>query len=100
MSDLPTTERLAKDLEACRKAVHRDNHPFLDTMILSARAGYYDDFKTPLDFPLRQLVADAQKIGLTDIAQWAIDGRYDATQEEAKAWWNNEGKDALPELNY
>ena len=99
MSDLPTTERLAQDLEACRNDVHPDNHPFLDTMILSARAGYYDDFKTPLDFPIRQLVADARKIGLTSIAQGAIDGRYDATQEEA-AWWNNEGKDALSELNY
>lgn len=91
MSDLPTTERLAQDLEACRESVPEDNRPFLETMILSARSGYYDDFKTPLDFPLRQLVADAQKIGLGGIVQGAVDGRYDASDEEAQAWWSASG---------
>ena len=99
-SNLPTTERLAQDLEAWRVDVHPDNQPFLDTMILSARGGYYDDFKTPLDFPIRQLAVDALKIGLTHIAQGAIEGRYDSMPEEGQAWWDKEGKDALADLDY
>lgn len=55
-------------------------------MVTQARQGYYDDFRSPLAFPISQLVADAAKYGLTDIAERAKRGEFDATKAEADAW--------------
>lgn len=80
MSDevrIPTSERLAQILELAQAP---------QRMIDRARQGVYDDFKSELDMPLRELVRDAQAAGLHDIANRAKAGEFDAQQWEAKAW--------------
>lgn len=74
---IPTTERLARELE-------RLNAP--GEMIDKARAGYYDDFKSPLAMPETQLMIDAQAAGLHSIVNDVRNGVFDATKEESDAW--------------
>ena len=83
---LPTTERLAQALEA-------KNDPNLAEMIVRARAGYYDDFKSPLTTPILTLVNDLIALGHRDLAARAKDGEFDATTEEGVAWWETEGRE-------
>lgn len=73
----PTTERLARALEAVDAPAE---------MITRARAGYYDDYKSPLAMPETQLLADARAAGLETIAQGVLNGEWDATKEESDAW--------------
>jgi hypothetical protein len=82
-----TTERLAKALESA-------NAP--KAMITAARAGCYDDFKSESATPIMDLVRDLRQAGLTHLAQRAMDGEFDATQEESEAWAN--GPDGLASL--
>jgi len=90
MTDIPTTERLAL-------ALIKAGAPPL--MIERARAGQYDDYKSPLAMPLTQLVMDARAAGLEDIAQRTIAGEFDATKEEADAWAASpDGQAAFNEL--
>lgn len=83
----PTTERLAKALEAANAPTE---------MVERARAGYYDDFKSELVLPCMQLVADLGEAGLQELQQRAINGEFDSTPDESKAWFEAEGKDHLP----
>jgi hypothetical protein len=73
----PTTERLARALTEAGAPAE---------MIERARAGYYDDFKSPLAMPEMQLRADALELGLTDIAEGVVNGEWDATKEESDEW--------------
>lgn len=72
-----TTERLAAALQAAGVA---------PAMVARARAGYYDDYKSPLAFPCMQLVADLEQAGQRDLAARARHGEWDGTKEEAEAW--------------
>jgi hypothetical protein len=86
----PTTEKLARALEEAGAPL---------AMIEKARIGYYDDFKSPLAMPETQLLTDARKHGLDDIAQGVLEGRWDATSEEADAWAKSaEGQAAFREV--
>lgn len=86
----PTTERLARDLDEAGAPVE---------MVEAARAGLYDDFKNPLATPCIQLVVDLRKAGLTDLADRAADGEWDATPEESKAWAESpEGQEVMAAL--
>jgi hypothetical protein len=83
---MSTKEKLAKALEAASAPAE---------MIAKARAGYYDDWDSDLDAPIMTLVEDATKAGLQDIAQRAMSGEFDGTEEEMNAWFEREGKDLL-----
>jgi hypothetical protein len=73
----PTTERLARALiEAHAPAA----------MVDRARVGYYDDFKSDLDFPIIQLVIEATDAGLVGIANRARDGEFDSEKWESDEW--------------
>jgi hypothetical protein len=86
----PTTERLALALEAAGAPAE---------MIQRARAGYYDDFKSPLAMPETQLLADARAAGLETIAQGVLAGEWDATKEESDEWARSpEGQATFNEL--
>ena len=74
---VPTTEKLAEALIEVRAP---------GSMIQRAKEGYYDDFKSPLVFPIRELVMDAQKHNLTRIAERAEEGGFDAQDWEARLW--------------
>lgn len=87
---IPTSEKLAQALEAA-------NAP--REMIEKARAKYYDDYLSPLTDNMRQLVADARKHGLKDIADRAIDGDFDGTREESDAWAKSpEGRETFAQF--
>ena len=79
---IPTTERLAQALE---------NAAAPEEMVRAARAGRYDDFKSESATPIFDLVRDLQRIGAKDLAQRAIAGEFDASKEEADAWYAAEG---------
>jgi hypothetical protein len=83
---IPTTEKLAI-------AMTEAGCP--ESMIARARAGHYDDFKSSLVMPIRQLIVDLQALGKADLARRAIDGEFDATPEESEAWWKSEGEALL-----
>jgi hypothetical protein len=48
-----------------------------EEMVNRAAVGYYDDFASPLEFPITQLVRDAQAAGLEGIARQAMEGEFD-----------------------
>lgn len=55
-------------------------------LVTQARSGYYHDYRSPLAFPIMQLVHDLQAVGLYELAERAKRGDFDATREEADAW--------------
>lgn len=76
MVKLPTSERLAQVLHA----------EGLLEMESKARAGYYDDYMSPLATPIVQLVKDLSAVNREDLAKRAMNGEWDGTREEAEAW--------------
>ena len=74
---IPTTERLA--LVLTQAGAPR-------WMIDNARAGYYDDYKTTIATPIVRLCQDCTDAGLTDLADRARNGEFDATRYEAEEW--------------
>lgn len=87
---MKTTERLAAALQEAGAP---------DRMIKSALAGVYDDFLSDLIFPIKALVKDCLDLGLTDIANRATDGEFDATKEESDAWAASpEGQSVINEI--
>jgi hypothetical protein len=75
-------------------------------MVKRASEGYYDDYESPLPFPLRQLVVDltvaAQYSTNTKLSNDLIDftqrvkrGDFDGTTDEANAYREREGRDIL-----
>lgn len=89
---LPTSERLARALEA---EYQKTPKPRLLQLARLAREGRYDDFKSPLPFPLVSLVGELQRLGLDDLAGRVKGGEFDATAEESQAWFEVEGKAML-----
>ena len=83
---MSTKERLAQTLEANGAS---------EEMIKNARLGMYDDFISPLPNPIMHLVSDLREEGLHDLAQRAMNGEFDASKEEAEAWFQKEGKDVF-----
>jgi hypothetical protein len=83
-----TKERLAKVLEENRCP---------PDMVNAARAGYYDDFESPLAMPCVQLVLDLQTLKKFALAKRAREGEFDGTKEEADAWMAKEGAALLME---
>lgn len=71
----------------------------LHGMAAKAREGYYHDFLSPLDTPCMQLVNDLAAVGTAAamaIRARAIDGEFDASAEESKAWADSpEGREAF-----
>lgn len=76
---LPTSDRLAKVLE---------EHGLLD-MAAKARAGYYDDYRSPLATPIVQLVKDLSAVNRKDLAERAMAGEWDGTRDEGEAWFRS-----------
>jgi hypothetical protein len=89
---IPTTERLAQALEML-------NVLCLKGMIVKARAGHYDDYKSELATPLVQLVRDLRAADQEDMAQRVIDGEFDGTRQEAAEWFKREGYKFLEGLD-
>jgi hypothetical protein len=98
-----TTAKLARALTAI-PGVPRE-------MIQKAIDGYYHDFLSPLTFPEMQLVADLRRLAslpstprnsrplLRELAQAVINGEYDASVEESKAWAESpEGRETFQQL--
>ena len=52
-------------------------------MVHNAESGYYDDYESPIAFPITRLVADCQEFDLNDIAEEAKCGEFDGTLKES-----------------
>ncbi len=61
----------------------------------AARAGRYDDYEGTTATPIIDLVNDLKQTGAHDLAKRAIAGEWDATKEEAEAWYQREGKNLI-----
>ena len=85
MSKLCTKERLAQVLHA----------EGLFDMEKAARAARYDDYESESATPIVDLVRDLRSAGKDDLAKRAMDGEFDASKEEAEAWYQREGKNLL-----
>lgn len=58
-----------------------------------------DDYKSPLATPCIQLLADLRAEGLNQLAEWHMDGVFDATRAESDAWAKSpEGQAVFREL--
>jgi hypothetical protein len=62
------------------------------TLLDRAQRGAYSEYFGEFDAPINQLVADLRAAGAEDLAQRAIDGKFDADAEESKRW--GEGDEA------
>lgn len=90
MNTIPTTEKLALALTQARAP---------QWMIDKSRAGYYDDFKSPIATPIVQLYHDCLAAGLGDLAMRARNGDFDSTDEEADEWAKSpEGQETFRKL--
>lgn len=67
-------------------------------MIERAKSGYYSDFDSDLEMPCVQLVLDCQKLDLSDIADRAKNGEFDATKQESDEWFEKEGKELFEQM--
>lgn len=79
----------------------------LDAMADQAATGYYHDFLSPLDLPEMQLMHDlaqaarssANPDAILALRQRAINGDFDASNEESDEWAASEdGQDAFRSL--
>lgn len=66
-----------------------------EAMVNKALAGAYDDYESESATPINELIRDASKHGLSTIVGRAMNGDFDATREEARAWFNKEGKNLI-----
>lgn len=82
---MSTKERLAQVLHA----------EGLFEMEKAARAGRYDDFESESATPIADLMRDLSAAGNHKLANRAMNGEFDATKEEADAWYQREGKDLI-----
>ena len=64
-------------------------------MVARALIGAYDDYESDSPTPINDLVRELLQAGLDSIAKRAMSGEFDATKEEADAWFKREGKDLL-----
>ena len=83
---MSTKNRLAQALREARAP---------SQMIDRALLGEYDDFESNSATPIMRLVRDCQVNGLNDLAKRAMDGEFDATKEEAEAWFKREGRNLI-----
>jgi hypothetical protein len=88
-NQISTSERLARALE-----VLGDSQ--LTGLVEKARAGFYDEFKSPLPYPQMTLISELSKLGQFGMIKRVADGEFEATMEEAQAWADSpEGQAAL-----
>lgn len=78
-----TTEKLARALE-------KTDDIRVKPLVWRARRGYYHDFLSPLPTPELQLVQDLRDLGMEELAQRVIDGEFDASHAESRAWSDSE----------
>lgn len=86
---MDTKERLAQELEKEYQT------PSLQILIKRVREGDFDEFQGKYATPLVELVKELRKLGLYSFSRRIINGEFDATKEEAEAWFEKEGKDLL-----
>lgn len=58
----------------------------------AALLGWFDDYESESATPIVDLVKELRLCGREDLAQRAIAGEWDGTAEEAKAWYEREGR--------
>jgi hypothetical protein len=86
MNAEPTKVRLAR---ALREAG-------LDALAVAAEQGRYDDFESASPFPLMDLVQDIRRAkGPESLILRVQNGDFDATDAEAREWFETEGRHLL-----
>lgn len=63
----------------------------LHEMSKKAATGYYDDFSSPIATPKLTLIRELAAVGKKDLVRRVMEGEWDATKEEADAWYAREG---------
>lgn len=68
----------------------------LPDLAAEAERGVYDDYESPMPFPLINLVHRLGEAGTPQakaLAERVKDGDFDGTKEEADLWFEREGRD-------
>lgn len=60
-------------------------------LLNDARANRYHDYKGESHSPITDLVMRLRREGLSELAERAVDGEFDATHEEAEEWARSPG---------
>lgn len=55
-------------------------------LLARIKADYYHEFRSPLDLPVIQLVADLQSVRLGQLAARVMAGEFDASKAESDEW--------------
>jgi hypothetical protein len=66
----------------------------LDDLAAEAERGMFDDYESPIAFPLINLVhrlGEAATLDAAALAERVKDGEFDGTKEESDAWARKEG---------
>lgn len=66
-------------------------------LIKKAENNNFNDFKSDSATPIIDLVMECEKLGLKSVADRARNGEFDATKEEAQAYWIAEGQYLIKE---
>lgn len=64
-------------------------------MAAKAMLGCYDDYESMSATPIMHLVRDLKAAGKPDLATRAMNGEFDGTPEEGRAWFEGEGRALL-----
>jgi hypothetical protein len=83
---MKTKERLAKELGEAGAPNY---------MVIAALNGDYDDFESKSATPINDLVRECRVNKLHRLANRAMDGEFDGSQEESQEWFEREGKKLL-----
>lgn len=68
-------------------------------MVIRATGNAFHDFKSQSATPIIDLVRECERLGLSDIAERARGGEFDATKAEADEWMRGpEGQQAMRDL--
>lgn len=84
---IPTRTRLAHAIKQCAYTTRGARwSPRVWWLITLAWAGYYDEYDTDIATPILNLVHALRAVGFTALAQRALEGEFDANENEVLAW--------------
>lgn len=75
-----------------------DSLAAIATLMRDVQHDVYDEFRSQLPFPKAELATQLEAAGLGELAKRVEDGIYDATAQEARDYWDTEGKKRFEEM--
>lgn len=88
---IPTRTRLAQAIQRAAYAKRGARWSLrVWWLIILAWAGYYDEYDSEIATPILNLVYALRAVGFTALAERALEGEFDANENEVLAWMRRE----------